>query len=788
MRLYKTLVIVLCVTTLYACGGAEERKATYLEKARISIEAGDYDKARIELKNVLQIDPKDAEAYYQLGRVYEKLKEIRKAYRHYAKAEELNPDLLENQARLGRLYLLLANDIDKAQEKVDLILSKDPENYDGLLLKAAIKLKTKNVNEAVSIARGVVAKEPSHVEAVAFLASLYMKENKSAEALKVLDSAVKVNPDDTQLNKLLAMILVENKDYGRAEEIYIKALEKNPDSSSSYNDLAAFYNQSGDKAKAEKTLRASVENDQSDVNRQLVLVKYISDIRGNDAAIDELKELIVKNKGLGELRMALAEIMHLNGDKKSAAEVYIKAISDFSEEKTGVESRIALASIYIRDNDLVNASEIIEEAFKISPNDSGVNLLRAQLALFNKDIEKAIISLRIVTKETPDNVSAYLLLANAYRLEKNKDQIRNTINTAYENNKLNADALLKLAQYQLNRDIEQAEKIIDDYNKIKNSDYDGLSIKTLILNQKKMFPEAYAIAETLMESFPDKPNGYIQTVPYLSSIGEKQKAISTIEKGYISSKDNRKLLILLTTLQVSEKQFDVVEKRIKAEITASPDDAELKILLAKVHMASNDTESAKAMLNEIVANNPESEEPYLLLVKIYQFKNDAASVKATLLKGKSNVPSSLKIALGLATVYESNGDYQRAIEIYHELYETNPNNLVVINNLASMLSDHGSDLELARTLAEKLQTSGQPIFLDTIGWVYYKLGDYTGAIQNLTQAVEQAPDINVFNYHLGMAYKMAGDKPNARIYLEKSLSNNKNFKEKGLAEQALKDI
>lgn len=57
MRFYNLAIIVFSTVVLISCGGAEERKAVYLEKAKSSMATGDYDKARIELKNVLQIDP-----------------------------------------------------------------------------------------------------------------------------------------------------------------------------------------------------------------------------------------------------------------------------------------------------------------------------------------------------------------------------------------------------------------------------------------------------------------------------------------------------------------------------------------------------------------------------------------------------------------------------------------------------------------------------------------------------------------------------------------------------------
>ena len=91
MKLYRILILTLFAYTLISCSGAEERKAVYMEKAKSSIEAGDLDKARIELKNVLQIDPKDGEAHYQLGYILEQQNKFRKAYGYYLKAEELKP-------------------------------------------------------------------------------------------------------------------------------------------------------------------------------------------------------------------------------------------------------------------------------------------------------------------------------------------------------------------------------------------------------------------------------------------------------------------------------------------------------------------------------------------------------------------------------------------------------------------------------------------------------------------------------------------------------------------------
>ena len=790
MNIFTKLFLAITISTLIACGGAEERKAAYMEKAKSSIAAGDLDKARIELKNVLQIDPKDASAYYELGRIFEEKQNFRKAYGNYLKAAELNPDLLVNQARLGRFYILM-NDLEKANEKAAFILSKSPDNPDGLLLKAAIKLKKGDINEAISIAKTIVDKEPGHIDGAAFLVTLYMKENKAADAIKVLENSLKSRPDNIKINSLMGSVLTRQKQYDKAEAIYRKILELRPDTLSSYKTLAAFYDLTGEYDKAEAVLRQSIDNNPDDENRKLELIRFISSKKGKAEAIKQLKQLVSDNPGSGKLRLALAELTYLNGDKAAAIEIYKQALSDFSEEVTGIESRIALAKIYIDDKDFISARKVVDEAISISPNDPKVNYLRAILSMEEKDYDQTIISLRIVNKELPDNIEAYIILANTYLLKGEFEQAKKTLFEAYENNRGNADALLKLSRYYAKRDIAQAEKIIDDYNNLKADDYEGLSIKARILNKKKQYREAKVIADTLVKIFPDKPDGYTQSMPYYINKGEKKLAKATLEKGYASVADNNKLLALLTSLNISDKEFDIAEDRIRTKLGESPDNVELKILLAKVYASSGKINEAESLLNEVILIRPEIEDPYLILSQIYQSRKDLEMLQSILEKGHNNVEESLKIGFGLASVYERRKDYERAMNIYRELYTSHPDNLLVVNNLASMLSDYSNkpeDLQFAKRLSAKLELSGQPLFLDTIGWVNYKLGEYEKSIQSLLAAIEMSPDVNIFNYHLGMAYKMTGKKDLARKYLEKSLANGKSFIGEEEARQALKEL
>jgi predicted Zn-dependent protease len=105
--------------------------------------------------------------------------------------------------------------------------------------------------------------------------------------------------------------------------------------------------------------------------------------------------------------------------------------------------------------------------------------------------------------------------------------------------------------------------------------------------------------------------------------------------------------------------------------------------------------------------------------------------------------------------------------------------VVAANNLAVLLADRkGDPKSLARALAltkDFERTAPNPLFLDTLGWVYVKLGQANDAIRLLKPVVEKAPDEPEVNYHLGMAYHRAGDMGQAKIYLAKALDSGRPF-------------
>jgi tetratricopeptide (TPR) repeat protein len=790
MKSMKAFFVISLAFIVIACGGAEERKAAYMEKAEQSLNAGDLDKARIELKEVLQIDPRDAGAWFRLGNILERKKEFNKALGNYSKAAELDPENNAYQAKLGRFYLIVGSDIEKATEKMNLILGRDKTDSDGLLLKAAILLKQNNAADAKEICRNIFENHPDHVKNAVFLSSLYSHDKEYTEAITVLDTALKSNPDNQSLLSVLGNTLYLNNNYERSEQVWQKILDAHPETFQNHLMLALFYQRTNQTEKAEQVLRAAIAADEKDAERKLALIDFLQHNASKDQAIIELKTIIEKNRSEGVYRLVLARLQLSNEDTDGAIATYKAAIEDFSENETGITSRAQLATIYMTEDEIERATSIIDEAAEIAPSDSEVNLVKAKIALYQNDIEQGIISLRSVIKEDPANIQAYFLLARSHRAKHETRQAEDVIARAYENNRDNIGALMPLAKYHIqNKNTADAEKIIDDYLRLDANNYEALSIKSSILNARRDFKPAYQLAEKLVNLYPEKENGYVQSVPALVSQREIDKAIDLLRTGYEKTGSLQVLRVSAVVLVSAGRAADAVA--LLQSVSEKDDSEQVLLLLADAHLANKDNEAAIEVLRDSVTQDKTRAESYIALASIYSNNKDNEQTLAVLEDSVRANPDNTKLAITLAGYYEKMGNIDDAIKHYEHILADKPENLIANNNLASLLSDHRTDeasLKRAKEIADVLKYVNQPVVLDTVGWVYFKTGNLIDAIAVLEKVVAAEPNTPKFSYHLGMAHHRAGNSDEARKFLEAALSSDKEFNGRDVAESTLNSL
>jgi Flp pilus assembly protein TadD len=144
-------------------------------------------------------------------------------------------------------------------------------------------------------------------------------------------------------------------------------------------------------------------------------------------------------------------------------------------------------------------------------------------------------------------------------------------------------------------------------------------------------------------------------------------------------------------------------------------------------------------------------------------------------------------------LYIRQGQYEKAQNELEQAYKRNPEAWRVANDLAYLLSERGrtpADLDRALSLAQKAQTlnSEELTIFDTLGWIYYKKGDFKRAIELLGKVQTTASGSAVVNYHLGMAQYKAGKFPEAKATIKKALASNEKFTGRDEAEKVIKTL
>ena len=115
------------------------------------------------------------------------------------------------------------------------------------------------------------------------------------------------------------------------------------------------------------------------------------------------------------------------------------------------------------------------------------------------------------------------------------------------------------------------------------------------------------------------------------------------------------------------------------------------------------------------------------------------------------------------------------------------------NNLAYLMAEHQPTAEnLAR--AHKLSSETledhpeEPSFLDTMGWILCKQGNYAQAKTYLEKALELAPKQPAMLYHLAWCEAKLGETAAARATLKKALASQTRFMERDAAQKLLDSL
>ena len=252
--------------------------------------------------------------------------------------------------------------------------------------------------------------------------------------------------------------------------------------------------------------------------------------------------------------------------------------------------------------------------------------------------------------------------------------------------------------------------------------------------------------------------------------GGGDSAIIYLRLALYTGGDNALQLVSLADKYEQQDQHEralEIYERIPADSPVKPE-SEIQRAI-NLHVLERSDE-AIAILEGLIAENPQNVSAISTLGGVYRAKEQwqdaiVAYTKAIEQFGPDPDPIRWNFFYHRAIAYErskqwppAEADLLKALELY-------PDHPLVLNYLGYTWADQGVNLDEAFAMIERAveQRPRDGYIVDSLGWAYYRLGDYESAVRYLERAVELRPDDPVINDHLGDAYWMVGRRLEAKF-------------------------
>jgi tetratricopeptide (TPR) repeat protein len=200
--------------------------------------------------------------------------------------------------------------------------------------------------------------------------------------------------------------------------------------------------------------------------------------------------------------------------------------------------------------------------------------------------------------------------------------------------------------------------------------------------------------------------------------------------------------------------------------------------------------NTEALLRRVIQTDPSYLEAYAALAQLYLIQKRRPEALRELEALAKRDPRPVGTYTMIGVIQQSEGNTKEATDYFNRALQLDPEAPVAANNLAWLYASTDDQLDRALELAlrAKARLPDRPEINDTIGWVYYRRGMATDAIQYFLKSVEKDETNPVYHYHLGLAYLKNGDSARGRLALERALKLRPNFDGADVARETLQRI
>lgn len=382
--------------------------------------------------------------------------------------------------------------------------------------------------------------------------------------------------------------------------------------------------------------------------------------------------------------------------------------------------------------------------------------------------EKTIETIQNLIKLDPSNLQLQKFLIESYI---NSGKFQSAIKIIDEN-LISFPEDVELIEYKAKVlfSLDSTDASVNEYLKlIENNRIDYAKkfvIATAFMNEvskdSSLIPSAIKIITAIEKDTVDW-----ELDSYMADLSQAQKndslAIYYLDRAARNAEGNSQIHVRLGFLLFKNRRYNELVERFSVSAEKFPDNFFINFFVGLGYNQLNKYSNAFPYFQKCVQINPNDVDGlHSLGYTLHQMKRGREAIPH--LKDALRIqPNNIDLLSTLALVYENLKEWKTSDSLYENILIRSPDNALILNNYAYSLSERDDSLEYAYEMSKK-SLSIEPenaSYLDTFGWILYKLNKPNEAVDYIRKAIEKENDNSTLYDHLGDVYYKLGDNQKA---------------------------
>ena len=439
---------------------------------------------------------------------------------------------------------------------------------------------------------------------------------------------------------------------------------------------------------------------------------------------------------------------------------------------------VSMAECYWKLGKAKKSEELLFNALNINPKDNEAREILENQYIYQNKHDKAIEQYRVLAENAVEGNTKYLIaLAKLVLSQNNINESISLFIKAYEKDKSRIDILEEAANLSLRS--RQLEKATNLYKQLIDID-----------NNNSYYLSTYI---DLIVMSGDYDNGIVALKSLIDIEGETTERLSQLGILYYNTNQAVKAKPIFNKL-ISMDHFDATTMHFLSNIYIEQGILDSALIIANKiidHHPSDPRGYLDAALTELNNENPigaiEILEPVnrtfnnefsiqYLLGSSYQQLEEYDKATVVLRQSLKIYPESRGARHTLAIASDALNYWNESDSLYEGLIESDTNDVQALNNYSYSLVERNIQLNKALAMAKKAieLEPNNAAYLDTIGWIYYKMDNVEKALNFIRKSVELDNNNAVVLEHLGDVLFSNNQIEEAMLFYLKALDIDKN--------------